>query len=142
VGTGAVTDDVILFDGVCAYCEGAVRVILDNEREPHFKFAPLQSPAGQRLLKEHGLSADWITSYVLISGGKAYVKSAATFRITPWLRFPWRAFGVFRIVPRAINDFFYDIIARNRYKWFGKHETCRLLTPELASRFLPNSQID
>jgi predicted DCC family thiol-disulfide oxidoreductase YuxK len=134
-----VSDDVVLFDGVCGFCDGAVRFIIDKEREPHFTFAPLQSPAGRRLLAVHGMSADWMMSYVLITGGRAYVKSAATVRITPFLRWPWRACGILRFLPPPIVDFFYDIIARNRYRWFGKYETCRLLTPDLAGRFLPDS---
>ena len=135
-------DDVILFDGVCAFCDGAIRVIINNEREPHFKFAPLQSPAGKRLLALHGLQTDAMTSYVLISGGQAHVKSAATIRIAPHLRWPWRAYTWLRFLPRPLVGFFYDIIARNRYRWFGKYDSCRLLTPELAARFLPDSRFD
>lgn len=138
----AASHDTILFDGVCAFCDGAIRFIIDKEREPHFKFAPLQSPAGQRLLAEHGLGPDWMRSYVLVSGGLAYVKSEATIRIAPWLRWPWRAFGLLRVLPRGLVDFFYDIIAKNRYRWFGKYDTCRLMTPDLAARFLKDSQID
>ena len=136
------TPEIVLFDGVCAYCEGAVRVILENEREPHFKFAPLQSPAGKKLLQQHGLAPDFMMSYVLISGGRAYVKSAATARIAPFLRAPWSWFRILKYLPGPMVDFFYDIIARNRYRWFGTYDSCRLLTPELASRFLADSRID
>jgi predicted DCC family thiol-disulfide oxidoreductase YuxK len=138
---GSVSEqDIVLFDGVCGFCDGAIRFIIDKEREPHFKFAPLQSPAGKRLLAAHGMPEDWMTSYVLITDGRAYVKSAATARIAPHLRMPWSLMRRLRHLPPPLVDFFYDIIARNRYRWFGKFDSCRLLTPELADRFLPGSK--
>jgi predicted DCC family thiol-disulfide oxidoreductase YuxK len=138
--TGAVNEpDVVLFDGVCGFCDGAIRFIIDKEREPHFKFAPLQSPAGEKLLTAHGMSPDWMTSYVLITTEGAFVKSAATARIAPHLRAPWSLMRVLRYLPAPLVDFVYDIISRNRYRWFGKYDACRLLTPELRSRFLEGS---
>lgn len=134
--------DVILFDGVCAFCNRAIRLILDTEREPHFKFAPLQSPAGMKLLAAHGMSLDEMTSYVLITSEGAFVKSAATIRIAPYLRAPWNLMRFLRYLPASLVDFGYDILARYRYRWFGKYDECRLLTPELESRFLPGSRVD
>lgn len=132
--------DVVLFDGVCGFCDGAIRFIIEKERAPHFKFAPLQSPAGKTLLEAHGMSPDWMTSYVLITAEGAFVKSAATARIAPHLRAPWSLMRFLRFLPAPLIDFGYDIVARNRYRWFGKYDSCRLMTPELADRFLPGSK--
>jgi predicted DCC family thiol-disulfide oxidoreductase YuxK len=142
MGTGRFVSepDVVLFDGVCGFCDGAIRFIIDKEREPHFKFAPLQSPAGRKLLAAHGMSPDWMTSYVLITGGRAYVKSAATARIAPHLRMPWSLMRLLRYLPGPLVDMGYDLIARNRYQWFGRFDSCRLMTPELEDRFLPGSK--
>ena len=134
--------DVLLFDGVCGFCDGAIRFIIDKEREPHFKFAPLQSPAGKALLEQHGIDSGFMTSYVLITAEGAFMKSAATARIAPHLRAPWSLMRFFRYLPAPLIDFGYDIIARNRYRWFGKFDSCRLMTPELESRSLPGSRFD
>jgi predicted DCC family thiol-disulfide oxidoreductase YuxK len=131
--------DVLLFDGLCAFCNGAIRLIIGTEREPHFKFAPLQSPVGMALLEQHRIDPGYMTSYVLITNGRAYVKSAATIRIAPYLRAPWNLMRFLRYLPAPLVDFGYDILARNRYKWFGKLDSCRLMTPELRSRFLEGS---
>jgi predicted DCC family thiol-disulfide oxidoreductase YuxK len=131
--------DIVLFDGVCAFCDGAVRFILEHECDDNLRFAPLESPVGRTLLAEHGLDPDDRTSFVFINGAGAFVKSDATMWIATHLRGPWNWIRVFRGLPRWLLDIPYDIIARNRYAWFGKYDSCRLLTPELRSRFLDGS---
>ena len=131
--------DIVLFDGVCGFCDRAVRLIMATEREPNLKFAPMQSPTGRTLMAQHGINPDDDASYVLISGGTAYLRSDATIRIARRLRAPWRWMTLLRFIPRPLRDAGYNVIARNRYRWFGKYDACRLMTPELNSRFLEGS---
>jgi predicted DCC family thiol-disulfide oxidoreductase YuxK len=127
--------DVVIFDGVCNLCTQSVKFILKHESEPRFQFSPLQSPAGSRILAEHGFSAANVATFVLVSEGKVYTRSAAALRIARHLRGAWPLLRFFGIVPRPLRDMLYDYIARNRYSWFGKTESCLVPTPELRARF-------
>lgn len=127
---------IVLFDGVCNLCSGSVQFLLKRDPEGRFRFAPLQSDAGRSLLAEHGLAVDSLSSVVLIEGGRVWQESAAALRIARHLRGPWKLLRIFVIVPRPLRDLVYRWIARNRYRWFGKAETCWLPTPELEERFL------
>jgi predicted DCC family thiol-disulfide oxidoreductase YuxK len=126
----------MLFDGVCNLCNASVRFVIRRDPGAVFRFASLQSPVGRSLLKEHGLPVDELASIVLIDGDRCYVKSDAALRIARALRRPWPLVGAFLIVPRAIRDHVYEFVARNRYRWFGKQDSCALPTPATASRFL------
>ena len=128
--------DVVVFDGVCNLCNRSVRFILRHEAEPQIQFAPLQSPAGARLLRQHDFSVDDLRTFVLVSGERAYVRSDAAIRIARHLKGGWKFLGLLRIVPRPLRDWAYDVVARNRYRWFGRTDTCMVPTPELRSRFL------
>lgn len=133
-------DSVILFDGVCNLCNGAVQFVLDRDRHKRFRFAALQSEAGQALLRQRGLTppdpgADPDT-IVLVEGDRVSDRSTAALRIARHLGFPWVLAGIFWLLPRPLRDWVYRFIARNRYRWFGKSESCRLPTPELRGRFL------
>jgi len=128
--------DIVVFDGVCNLCNRSVRFILRHEASPHFQFAPLQSPAGARLLKTFGFSPKDAKTFVLIAGGKSYVKSDAAIRIATHLKGAWKLAGCVRVIPRPIRDWIYDSVARNRYRWFGKTDICMVPPPELQSRFL------
>jgi predicted DCC family thiol-disulfide oxidoreductase YuxK len=127
---------VILFDGVCNYCNAIVNWVLRLDRKGVFRFATLQSEHGQALLREHGLPPDNLDSVVLVENGKAYTKSDATLRIAHHL--PWwlQEARLLWIVPRPFRDAIYDTIARNRYRWFGKKESCMIPTAEQRGRFL------
>jgi predicted DCC family thiol-disulfide oxidoreductase YuxK len=127
---------IILFDGVCNLCNGFVNFLIERDKKGMFKFASLQSQGGQDLLKEaqpQGLKGE---SIVLIEGSGAYMESSAALRILGGIGGAWKLFYIFMIVPPFIRNSVYRLVARNRYKWFGKMDSCRLPTPELKSRFL------
>jgi predicted DCC family thiol-disulfide oxidoreductase YuxK len=127
---------IVLFDGVCNFCNHSIQFIIKRDKKSYFKFGALQSEEGKALLKQHGLSPDALDTLVLIEHGKAYTYSTAPLRIAKKLALPWPIFYVFILVPPFIRNPIYKWIGRNRYKWFGKQESCMLPTPEIRSRFL------
>ena len=128
---------LILFDGVCNLCTVSVQFVLKRDSKKLFRFASLQSPLGQQVLKESGLSTEELKSFMLVEQGKVYFKSTAFLRVTLHLSGLWPVLSVFRIVPRFIRDAVYDFVARHRYQWFGKKETCWLPPDdEWKERFL------
>ncbi len=133
-------DHVILFDGVCNLCNSSVNFIIDRDRAGRFKFAALQSDEAVAYLGiTDSLGANdpaLLQSVVLYENGRLYTKSTAALRIARHLDGGWPLFYGFIVVPRPIRDAAYDIIARNRYRWFGECDACRLPTPALKQRFL------
>ncbi|MFZ1320060.1 MAG: thiol-disulfide oxidoreductase DCC family protein [Ignavibacteria bacterium] len=127
---------IILFDGVCNLCNSSVNFIIDNDNINTFKFASLQSEKGTELLKKYDLFDKNIDSVILIENDKAYLKSDAALKIAKTLGGKYKLIYGFIILPAFIRNFFYDIIAKNRYKWFGKKDSCRIPTPELKTKFL------
>ena len=127
---------IILFDGVCNFCNGSVNFIIERDRAGYFKFAPLQSEIGEKLLRENGVDKAQTDSVILIEDGKVYTHSTAALRIARKLEGKWSWFSHLTIVPRFIRDGFYRLFAKYRYKMFGKQEACMLPTPEIRSRFL------
>ena len=127
---------VILFDGVCNFCNSAINFVLKQDKKGIFRFAPLQSEAGRKLLQQYNLSTKEFDSFVLIDEGKVYKKSAASLRVMNKLPWYWKEVQLFRIIPGIFRDAIYDFIAKHRYKWFGKKDQCMVPTPELRSRFL------
>lgn len=129
---------VILFDGVCNLCNGAVQFVIERDPKGRFRFASLQSDAGGELLRTHGLKVPEgdPESIVLIEGGKAYECSSAALKIARGLSGGWWLLYAFMIVPSFIRDLVYRWIAANRYRWFGKSEECWVPTAELRTRFL------
>ena len=129
--------DIILFDGVCNLCNGFVQFIIRHDPAGRFRFAALQSEAGQALLVAHGLApVAEPESVLLFSGGRLYSHSTAVLGIARGLGWPWRLAGVGKVLPRAWRDALYRFVARHRYRWFGRQESCMLPTPALKSRFL------
>lgn len=126
---------IVLFDGECNFCDASVQFIIKNDPKGKFHFASLQSDIGQKLLEEHNVPSD-IDSMILVEGDKIYYKSAAALRICRHLKGFWKLAYVFIVVPAPIRNFVYDFIARNRYKWFGKKESCMLPPPNVRARFL------
>jgi predicted DCC family thiol-disulfide oxidoreductase YuxK len=129
---------VILFDGVCNLCNSSVTFVIDHDRRKRFKFAALQSEAGAALLAQHGRAATLgdPDSMLLVEDGRLYQRSTAVLRIARGLSGLWKLGYAAMVVPRPLRDLVYRWIARNRYRWFGKTEACRLPTPELKERFL------
>lgn len=127
---------IILFDGVCNLCNGSVQFVLKHDKQKHFRFAALQSAAGQALLKKHNLHETIFNSFVLIKEGKPYLKSTAALIVAKELNGPIKILYAFIIVPTFLRNTVYNFIAKNRYKWFGKQESCMIPTPDIQSRFL------
>ena len=127
---------IILFDGVCNFCNGSVNFIIERDPSAYFKFAPLQSEIGEKLLKENGVDKTVTDSVVLIEDGKVYTYTTAALRIARRLNGFWRYFYGFVVVPPFVRDFFYRLLARNRYRLFGKQDACMLPSPEIRARFL------
>ena len=130
------TDPVILFDGVCNLCNSSVLFIIKRDPKAKFKFASLQSEFGKSHLEKFGLPVTELNSVLLIKDGKLFQKSNAALEIAKQLGGGWPVFYVFKLVPAFLRDGFYNWIARNRYRWFGKKDACMIPTPELKSRFL------
>jgi len=127
---------ILLFDGVCNLCIGLVNFTIKRDSKEKFKFAALQSESGQALLKTFGLSANDFDTFVLISGEKYYLKSSAGLHVLKELGGFWKLFYVFTIIPIPLRDFIYNVIAKRRYRFFGKRATCIVPTPEVKRRFL------
>lgn len=131
---------VLLIDGVCALCEGAVRFVLDHERPgaPPLRFAPLQSDAGQRLLRDAGLPSDYLDGVVFVApDGRALTGADAALHVARWLSQPWRGLAaVGRAMPRVLRDGVYGVVARSRYRVFGTKEVCGLPTQVERARML------
>lgn len=129
--------NLVLFDGVCNLCNSSVQLIIKRDKKDIFRFASLQSDLGKSLTNNtEPQTESSLKSIVLIeSDGRRYTKSTAALRIARHLSgYSW--LSVFLILPKFIRDFFYDVIARNRYRWFGKKDECMIPTPELQSKFL------
>ena len=132
----ATANPIVLFDGVCNLCNGSVQFILRHDPAARFRFASLQSPVGQDLQARFGMDPGRLDSVILVEGDRWYKESDAALRIARGMSGGWKALAAFRVIPRPIRDAAYRLIARNRYRWFGKQETCWLPTPELRGRFL------
>jgi predicted DCC family thiol-disulfide oxidoreductase YuxK len=136
---------IVLFDGVCNFCNATINFIIEHDPDGYFKFAPLQSEAGRALAEQYGVAPaglrgsddpNAVDSVILIEGGKAYTHSAAALRIAGGLTGGWSWLSVLRVVPRPIRDAAYRSFARKRYRLFGKKEACMIPTPEVRARFL------
>lgn len=127
---------VILFDGVCNLCNASVDFILRRDRRVRFLFAPLQSEAARERLAAIGAPAPKLDSMLLLEDGRLFDRSTAALRIARRLDGLWPLLYALILVPRPVRDYFYDGIARNRYRWFGRRETCRVPTQAERGRFL------
>ena len=126
---------ILLFDGVCNLCNGAVRFIVRFDAVGRFQFAPLQSDVGQALLERHGLSTDDFDSAVLIEDGEYTTKSTAALRIARRLDGPWPLLYPLIALPEGVRDGAYDLVAEYRYRVFGKKDECPVPDPEIRDRF-------
>jgi predicted DCC family thiol-disulfide oxidoreductase YuxK len=128
--------DIVIFDGFCQFCSASVNFILRRDPEGHFAFAASQSPTGNMILNKLDLLNLAGHSILLLSGGKVYRKSSAALRIARKLKGIWPLFYGFIILPRPVRDFVYDLVARNRYRLFGKREECYVPQPGVRDRFI------
>lgn len=127
---------IILFDGVCNFCNFWVNFILDRDKKDLFKFAALQSKLGNEILKKFNMDKSNLESVILLDGESVYSKSTAALKIAKELSGPVKILYPLLILPKFLRDFFYDLIAKNRYKIFGKKEVCRIPTEEEKVKFL------
>lgn len=128
---------IILFDGVCNLCNGAVQFVIKRDKKNLFRFAALQSEVGKRLISERNIDTGAIDSIILIEPGVAYyTKSTAALKIAEDLKGIWSLSSIFLWLPESLRNIVYDFIAKNRYKWYGKKDQCMVPTPELRDKFL------
>jgi predicted DCC family thiol-disulfide oxidoreductase YuxK len=129
---------ILLYDGVCGFCNKSLQTILAHDKRGELKFAPLQSALGKNILARHNLKD--IDSLIFVDRSTAtervYIRSSGALKVARYLGGWWKVFLIFTLVPRPIRDFFYDLFARYRYKLFGKSESCILPAPETRARFL------
>lgn len=130
------TNPIILFDGVCNLCNRSVQFVIRHDTHALFRFASLQGKTGQQLLQQYGLSDALMNSFVLIQNNKAFTKSTAALLVSKQLSGPIKLLYAFLLVPPFIRDAVYKLIAKNRYKWFGRKDTCMVPSKLLVNRFL------
>jgi len=129
--------ELVLFDGVCNLCNSSVQFIIRNDKKNIFLFAPLQGKTGQEVISNFNIDTSQTDSILLYSQKNGISeRSTAALKIARRLRFPFNILTVFLIIPNFIRNWVYDLIARNRYRWFGKQDACMIPTPELKSKFL------
>ena len=127
---------VIIFDGVCNFCNGAVNFIIKRDKNNSFVFVPMQSPAAQELIAKYGIENIVADSFILIKNDHCYLRTDATLEVTKDLAGFWYLFRAFKLLPKEFRDYFYRIIAKNRYRLFGKKSHCVLPRDEEKSKFL------
>lgn len=127
---------VVLFDGVCNVCDASVQFIMDHDRSQTVRFASLQSAVGQDLARAHGVDPELLDTLVWIENGRGHVRSDAVLRIAAHLGRPWSWARGLAVVPRPLRDAAYRLVARNRTRWFGRRDACRIPTPDVRARFL------
>ena len=127
---------IILFDGVCNFCNYWVNFIIDRDKDDIFRFAALQSEAGQKLLNKFDLKAEDFNTFILIEGEIYFTKSTAALMIARKLNFPFKVLYYFIFIPKFLRDLIYSLIATNRYKFFGRRDKCRVPTDKEKKKFL------
>ena len=127
---------IILFDGVCNFCNSAVNFTLKRNKKANIMFAPMQSGAGAKILQQYNLDENDMKSFIFIDNGEVYKQSTGALRVCKYLSGLWPICYGFIIVPKFIRDGIYNFIAKNRYKWFGQKQACMIPTPDVKARFL------
>jgi len=127
---------ILLYDGVCNICNASVQFVLANEKNTDIAFVSLQSEMGRSLLRTHNLPENYTESLIFIVKEKAYTHSDAALHIAEYLKAPYYFLKIGFLLPKVFRDYIYNYIAKNRYKWFGKNESCMLPDPNLRHRFL------
>ncbi|WP_211829382.1 thiol-disulfide oxidoreductase DCC family protein [Kistimonas asteriae] len=127
---------IIIFDGICNFCNGAVNFIIERDSKGVFKFSPMQSEIAQELISKHQINEAGYDTFLLIKNEQCFVRTNAALEITKDLDGLWFMFRVLKIIPSVIRDFFYRLFARNRYNLFGKRSACMVPSKEVRDRFL------
>ncbi len=127
---------IVVFDGVCNLCNGVVQLIIRHDPDGYFQFASLQSDAGKTLLESHGINILQPESVVLVRDGRVFTMSDAALEITRDMGAPFSWIYPLIVLPKGLRDWVYKIVARNRYRWFGRRDACMMPTPDLKRRFL------
>jgi predicted DCC family thiol-disulfide oxidoreductase YuxK len=131
-----VVQPIVLFDGVCKFCNSSINFLIDRDASARLRFAALQSATGQSLLRKFGLRTTRFDTLVLVEGEQCHVRSTAAIRIAAYLGSWWRLTACALFIPAFLRDFAYNVLARNRYRWFGTLDACRVPTPDIRQRFL------
>jgi predicted DCC family thiol-disulfide oxidoreductase YuxK len=135
VTAGDLPERLILFDGVCVLCAGWVRFVIARDPAGLYRFVPIQSEAGRALAQRFGIDADAPQSNAVVRGGCAWFKGDSVLQV--WRDLPgWRWTGILRLVPRLLRNVVYDLVARNRYRLFGRRDACLVPTEDIRSRFV------
>lgn len=127
---------IVLFDGVCNFCNASVNFVIERDKAGYFKFAPLQSEVGEVLIAKHGIDTSKTDSIIVVENDRAYTHSSAALRIAKRLDGFWSSSYALIVVPKPIRDFFYRLFAKHRYRLFGRQDACMMPTPEIRARFL------
>ena len=127
---------LVLFDGVCNLCSGFVQFVIARDPGGRFHFGALQSAAARRVLELHDAPDPLPDAMVLVEDGHLYTRSTAVLRVARYLTFPWPLAFALLVVPRVLRDWVYTLVARRRYRWFGRRDHCMVPTPDLRSRFI------
>lgn len=130
------TKSIILFDGLCNFCDHSVQFVIKRDPDDEFLYASLQSKSGKEFLKNQDSEIQNIDSILLVTNEKIYTKSSAALKIASKLSAHWYLSGIFFILPKPLRDSVYDFIAKRRYQWFGKYDSCKIPTSEQRSKFL------
>ena len=129
-------DKVVLFDGECVLCSSSAQLLMRLDKKRIFKLGTVQSDAGRSIMEWYGLSADNPSTFILAEGANLYVRSDAYVRVVSRLGLPWKMAAALWVIPRPIRDRIYDWVARNRFRFFERRDTCMIPAPEQRSRFL------
>ena len=127
---------IVLFDGICHLCTTSVQFIITRDPNGYFTFASLQSEVGRTLLEKHGLQPDALDTFVLVEGSRCFTRSDAALRVAHHLSEGWSLLRILSLIPKPLRDWGYTVIARNRYRWFGRQETCMVPSRDILDRFL------
>ena len=127
---------IVLFDGVCNFCNASVNFVIEHDKAGYFKFAPLQSEIGEEMIEKHGINSADTDSVIVVENDRAYTHSSGALRIAKQLDGIWSWAYAFIIVPQPVRDLAYKVFAKYRYKLFGRQEACMMPTPDIRARFL------
>ena len=127
---------IILFDGVCNFCNTSINFIIRKDKNDYFRFLTLQSEKGKAIVERYNLDPENLQTVILLENGRIYTRSTAALRIARKLKGGWKLFYGFIVIPAMIRDMGYNLIAKYRYKWWGKQEACMVPTPEIRKKFL------